>query len=670
MSTSLIRQLVLVAGVLAFLNPGTALADPLLAAGDDSDLDAQVTQHERQFYTLNAYPFGLSLDVHVAGEAEKARINEFLEQTATDDYEAVTGEHPFETILIYGEFGDLGFFGGIAMASTAYQYMTLKRDGAPEEMLARARARVVRAAESWHVFYAVGGHPGQIARGIRRVLPEDPTDPPFPGPPPEIIPLFDEDGNPLPEPKDNGSYRADNSGGALPADAWVWVDSASKDQLSGQVFGMVALYDAMKDDPDIDQSLVTRMEEDALGVGRMLMEKRIIDGVEGVVGSGEYDLIIMDADGRYTMYHDLNPLSVEKIYLPQGAPQYNLFNLMLAQGVIKGLYHVTGDPELEEYLYDELYDNRGWLDKIAHWDGENSIDYIYNGVKTNFDDPDMTSIALWLSLYLEKDPEVRAVLEKFLEESWWERAGESHTARLCKQPLWHSIYMTITESGFDEGLLQENVNFLKSFSLGPYWNDARENCDASELEAGECLAVDGETVLTIDGTDDSGRPMASEALDPSIRPPSNFDARSNPFTVNGGGGNRLNPGGDLLAAYWFMRYQEKKGVGEANVSPFVRDHMPVGGWPDPVEEMPDVVEEMPDAVTEDNIPEVSQDVAAEVTADTTLNDAPAADAGAEPEAGSGSSSSCAVASHPSPNLLVLLAGLLLALVTRRRKVRC
>ena len=101
-----------------------------------------------------------------------------------------------------------------------------------------------------------------------------------------------------------------------------------------------------------------------------------------------------------------------------------------------------------------------------------------------------------------------------------------------------------------------------------------------EVQAGECLAVDGKTVIDLQAeTNRGGRPIATEALDPSIRPPSNFNARTDPFEVNGGEGSGLNPGGDLNSAYWLMRYLPERGPGEAAVSPLAREHMPVGGPP-------------------------------------------------------------------------------------------
>ncbi|MBM4371501.1 MAG: hypothetical protein FJ098_07590 [Deltaproteobacteria bacterium] len=589
------------------LAPSLAVAAPILPAGEDPAMDAHMARQARQFYLLNALPFGLSLDAHPRDEAAVELVEQFLAQEGSDDVAAVTGEHPFELLASYGEYGDLGFFGGIAVAATAYEYIARKQEGADPATLALARARVVRAAESWHIFKVVSGGGGLVARGIRRLVPADPGDPPFPGPLPELVPLHDAEGVPLPQPKDNGTWRADNSGGALPGGVWIWEDSCSKDQLVGQVFAMAGLYDAMNGDPDIDQGLVTTLKEDARLIGRMLMEEREISQWPGfLVGSGLYDLIIMDADGRPTFYHDLNPFSAEKIYLDPAAGIYNLFNAVMAVGVLTGLHHVSGDPALEEYLYRDLLHDRGVLAMLEGWRSELALDYIYMGIKTNFDDPDMSAIALWLALYHETDPAVRAVLHGFLEEGWWLREGETHTARLCKQPLWHAVYLGLTDRGTDPGLVEEVRELLKAFDLGPYLNTQRINCDADELAAKQCLAVDGTTILHIEGEDDDGDPMATEALDPSIRPPSNFNARSNPFAVNGGGGLRLNPGGDLLASYWILRALEATAPGETHRSPNARLHMPLGGWPEtPPEPAPDAAApdaSVPDATSDTPLP--------------------------------------------------------------------
>jgi hypothetical protein len=637
-----------------------AQAAPILPAGGSPELDAHMHRHGRQFFGINAVPFGLSLDAHAKDLEAIDLINAFLAQSDSDDVVAVTGKHPYELLSGYGEYGDLGFFGGVGVAGTAFAYQTLRREGASEEILARWRERVVRAAESWHLFYVLSGGNGVVARGIRRMVSEFPDQPPLPVQYPEMLPLFDDDGKPLPQPKNNGTYREDNSGGLLPEGEWIWKDSASKDQVSGQIFAMIALYDAMKDDPDIDQALVTRMQADALGLAKVLMTKREIENIEGPAGKGEYDLIIMDADGRPTFHHDLNPLSLEKLYLTEEQGSWNVFNLFMAVGVMKGLYHVTGDPEVEAYIYEELLANRNYMQLMKDsLDGaKGALDYIYAGTMTNFDNPDMTGVALWLALYTETDPEVADVLHFFLEQGWWQRANESHTAALCKQPFWHAIYLGLTRTGVQPSTVKELQELLLAFDLGPYWNPLRINCDEEEIAAGECLAVDGKTVLTLEAQEEGGSWMATEALDPSIRPPSNFDARSNPYRVNGGGGMRLNPGGDLLAAYWMGRYLEASEPGSSNRSPFARSHMPVGGWPDVV------VEAGADVVTAEDLSSPDSGQASDLAG----TDLPAGDiTPAVVEKSEKKSSGCNSGQPTADALpLALLALLLLATLARAR----
>lgn len=630
-------------------------AAPILPAGRSPALDAAIARHDRQFYGLNALPFGLSLDVHPADAAAVALVDQFL-AGADDDFQAATGKHAFEVIAGYGEHGDLGFFGGVALVGTAFRYIALRQEGAPPAELASARQKVERAARAWHVFKVVTGGNGLVARGIQRLVPETAGDPPVPLDPGVEIPLFDDQGHPLPQPKDNGSWRADNSNGALPAGTWNWIDSCSKDQLVGQVLGMVALHEALKDDPAADQALVAELADDAVAIGRMLMTKHEIAGVEGPFGTGAYDLMIWDADGRPTMYHDLNPLSLEKVYFKPETGKYNVFNLFMAIGVLKALHHLSGDPELEAFLYDECLGKRGWLDKAAHPTKPGlALDYVYSGTKTNFDVPDMTGVALFLALYLETDPQVSAVLRSFLEERWWNRAGEPHTARLCKQPLWHSLYLAVTDRGTDTGLVDELVSLLTGFDLGPYWSPVRINCDEAELAAKSCLAIDGTTTLELEDADLGKALWSKVALDPRIRPPSNFNARSNPFHVNGGGGTLLNPGGDLLAAYWLARALPARGAGQTNVSPFAREHMPVGGevepGPEPVDPALEPVAEVIDTATPD---------AAEVTSP----DVPATDAGGD-TAGGGGGGGCALGVPRSPGALAALL-VLGALILRRR----
>ena len=634
-------------------------AEPLISDGAFPDIDDLIRRQEKQFYAINAYPFGLSLDAAPASMENQALAGEFVAGDETD-LKAATGLHPFELLQSYGVFGDLGMFGGVAAVGTAFHYMTLKKEGAPETELALARKRLVRAIESWHIFMVVTGGNGVVARGIRRLVPEDPNDPPIPGGVPELIPLADENGNPLPEPKDNGTWRDDNSGGALPPGVWIWEDSHSKDQMDGYVFALAAMYDAAKGDPDIDQALVAQMEQDAVDIATMLMEKRTITMITG--GEAEYDLIIMDADGRPTYHHDLNPYSLEKAYFPEGEKIFNTFNLIMTLGILKGLHHVSGMPELEQFLYQELMVDRNFLDMVPLTEADGAVDYIYAKKLTFHSNVNMIATALYLAIYYETDPDVIEVLQAFARDRWWNREDDFSTAKKLKNPFYDAIYLAIAPDATEDALVDEAMGYLGGFPLGPYLNSQVINCDADEGAAGECLAIDGETVLTLDNPPaEAGEWATKEALSPPIRPPSNYISRSNPFETNGGGGMRLNPGGDMLAAYWMMRFLERRDESLPNRSPHAREHIPVvvsDPEPDP-ELVPEAaLEPAPEAA-----PEPAPDVTVEIVpAQEILSDWPAGDVAVAADTTSssgGKSGGCSAGVNPersgwAPILLLLL----------------
>jgi len=162
-------------------------------------------------------------------------------------------------------------------------------------------------------------------------------------------------------------------------------------------------------------------------------------------------------------------------------------------------------------------------------------------------------------------------------------------------------------------------------------------------------------------TNRSGDSVSDIALDPSIRPPSNFDARSDPFELNGGGGLRLNPGGDLLAAYWMGRYFPLNPAGTRGMSPNVRDHIEVPGLIPVPEPVPEVVEAGADVVEPgDTIVDDNGTGETAVGQDTAMGDLSTDDVG---KGGSGCSSSGSNAA-PLSTLLLLIGA---ALLMRRRQ---
>lgn len=663
--------------LLALLVPAGATAAPAFAPGNDLELDRKMTNHTRYFYEIAARPFGLGIAGGYLDADALDTIRAFLAQDATDDFETATGVHPYTILRPYEGASGVGLRGGGAAPATAFRYMALKAEGAPADALAAARRDVERAIDAVLVAHAITGVPGVIARGIARLKSDEPTGPAdIPVKAPNYVPMTDDQGNPLPEPKNNGVDRMDNSGGALPEGMWYWQDSCSKDQLVGWVMAMATLYDAAKGDPDIDQGKVAALQEVARRVGAGLRGKHPFQAVDGE--TYEYDLVIMDADGRPAQHWDLNPLSLDRtLNYPPGHPSLNVFNLVMALGIVKGLYHVSGDPEAEAFLYGELMGARGYLDHLA---GGDDIDYTYGGAFTNFSNVNMTAIALFLNLWFEKDPEVLAPLRAYMETAWWDVPGLIQTARNAKQPYFEALYLAMTDRGFDADRAMRTAALLKAFELEPYLEQHRNNCDADEIAALQCVAIDGTTVLEIQH-DLNGKPLmgwgdyyvATEALDPSIRPTSSFDGRSNPFKVNtkdgsdlAGPNGELNPGGDLNAAYWLLRWMPDPGAGMRSAN--ARDHMPLPGQDVP--ERVEVAEPVPDTTAPDAGPEDVHE------ADEPGTDIPAFDADAPVDSGTqapgvraGGGCSTGGARAPSsaaPTVLIAILGLGLIAGFRRR----
>lgn len=604
---------------------GTAAAQPLVKAAEFPDLKALVDRQEKQVRHISSYPFGWSLDVYPASQEAQDVLEDFI-YSESEDLQAYSGKHLYELVSGFEEYGDLGMFGGVPAAGMAFRYMVLKRDGVTGPELEMARAAVIRAAENLHVFLVVTGTPGVIARGIRRLLPENPEDPVVPGAIPELVPLQDEQGNALPQPKDNGTWRDDNSKGALPVGEWIWVDSASKDQWDGFVFGMAALYDAIKGDPDVDQSLVTMLEQDAYEMGRMLMKKHTFKALDGK--EYEYDLIIMDADGRPTKFNDLHPYIFEGAKFTPGGITFNTFNLITALGILKGLHHISGDPEMEQFYYDELLLARKYWDLIPLTKAEGAMDYIYAAKSTNYSNVNMVATSLFTAIYYETDPDLLNTLQLFMKGRWWDVEGVKQTAKNLKNPFFNALYLAMTFEGTSQELVNSSLNLLGQFAIGPYLNRPVYNCDAAELDANLCQAIDGETSITLEASGEAGKKISVEALDPGIRPPSNYDSRSSPFDVNGGGGLYINAAGDLMCAWWLLQWLEQREGSMPARSPFARAHDPMSPPVEPSPEsgfepdqevvvQPDVLEE----VTTDTSTDVTQDdgVGEEIsTADTAV----------------------------------------------------
>ena len=543
------------AGAVAASSP--ALADPILpppgAAGFDPALEALAAGYQRQQDVFATLENGLSLDP-IFNPGDVQSVKDFFAQSATDDFQAFSGKHPFEALAVYDEHGDEGNFAGIASVGVAARLMSLRASGAPAAEIQRARDAAVRTARAWLVYGTIGG-PGVVARGVRRVTPWNAGDPPFPGPTPDVVPLDDGNGNPLPEGK-QATWRAPVAPGF---DGWIWFDDTSKDQVSGYALATAWLWDALHDDPEVPADVIAGMADGLAAFARSLMEVAPELGI---------DLCIRDADGRLTSFHDLNArqLSPDGV-LPEDIGLKNGFNAALALGVIRAAYHVSGDPAIGAFYYEDLVGTRDYPALVAANSG-----IIFLGSSTNYSNVNMLTIALATLGRFETDPYVRSRLGETLETQYWAQGSDRDVSHV--RQAWYDTVYAASAAAAPAEIRQRVAENLGGFQVPPAFERDRVNCDDAELAAKLCLAIDGVTQIEImDGEGHGGGPVAKDILPMSIRPDSDFAWRSDPHQVNGSATTRMDPGGDFLAAYWLARVTDLEDDTK-NVSPFARPPLP------------------------------------------------------------------------------------------------
>jgi MYXO-CTERM domain-containing protein len=531
-------------------------AAPILAGpgapGFDAGLDAQARGYQRQQDVFATLENGLALDP-VFDPAAVSGVKDFFAQAATDDFQAFSGQHPYAVLAAYDEYGDEGNFAGITSVGVAARLLVLRAEkGAPAE-IDRARSAAVRAAQAWHVYGAIGG-PGVVARGVRRLTPWSPADPPFPGAPPTLTPLADAAQNPLPATKE-AVWRAPV--GDFPG--WVWFDDTSKDQVSGYALAVAWLWDALHDDPLVPAQVTADLAADLAAFARALMAVAPELGI---------DLCIRDADGRLTSFHDLNPRQVVPTgVLPESSTLRNGFNAALALAVVRAAYHVSGDAEIGKFYYEDLVGKRDLPGEAA-----TNAGVIFIGAATNYSNVNMLAIALATLGRFETDPYVRQRLQATLDAQFWS-VGSDRDASHVKQG-WFDVVYGAYGTLHPAEIRARVAGNLGGFQPAPAFERDRVNCDDAEIAAGACVGLDGTTVITLlPQPGHSGQPVAKDIVPKSLRPDSNFEWRSDPHSVNGGGGSLMDHGGDWLAAYWLGRISDLEDA-QQNLSPQARAPLP------------------------------------------------------------------------------------------------
>jgi MYXO-CTERM domain-containing protein len=243
----------------------------------------------------------------------------------------------------------------------------------------------------------------------------------------------------------------------------------------------------------------------------------------------------------------------------------------MSMGMMRTIFHITGDEEIGRFYYEEMVGRRDYMTSI-----EGAISVIYFNEQTNYSNVNMAFVAAYGVLRYETDGIIAPRIRTILQDHLWS-PGRNREAAGLGQAFFDVLY-----AGFQSGdralgttAVAQGVANLAEFPDPPYWNPLVTNCDDAEIAAGRCTAIDGTTMIELAGEPGRGDSVvAVEPLPKRLRPPSNFEWRSDPHDVNGGGGGRLNPGGGFHAAYWMGRFLENGSTGFDNVSSTARAPLP------------------------------------------------------------------------------------------------
>jgi hypothetical protein len=503
----------------------------------DAALAAQARRYDRGFHAIAALHTGVNTEVTIASEGDRETVRAFLQDSDDWDLEAFAGT-PVEDMAAWSKVA--GAYAGVGAAADAFRYAVLRDEGAACDEVERARAHVVGALHGMHRAVEITGAPGVIARGyIRRDLRFGDV---FAA---QVVPLFDAEGNPLPEEKTNGTWREDGSG-AYPD--YVWEDSCSRDMLVGWVVGMAALWEVIANDPSIDDALKSRLSEDATAIARTLME----------VGESGHDLEIHDADGRLTFHAYLHESAIDRVYIPRFRD--NGMHAIMALGIMAALGRIGGDEAVQDYVFNDLIRVRR-LHEIAR-DSAGVIDF---GTMTNYSNYNMAFDGAWLASRYVCDDEAAAAVRTGIDGSLYHSDAERNGASL-EQSFFDFVFASAAmgssvgvplraADGRETVARDQGLDTLRGFGAAPIWATGRVQCDEAEIAALLCELDDGSEVELLGAVGRGDELIAATTIPMAVRPPSNFHWRSNPFRVNATGDDAtLYPAVDFRFVYWMGRY--------------------------------------------------------------------------------------------------------------------
>lgn len=517
----------------------------------DAALEAKATRFERIWQTFHAGAMNLNTDVDIGSAEVRTKLNEWAALESDWDFEAYAGIPAVEAITAQHKVA--GLYAGVGVAANAYRYGVLRDQGYPCDEVTRARQYLSRAIDSLHIATDITGGNGIIVRGLaRKDLPGEGST--------ATVPLFDEEGNPLPEEKNNGTWRTDNSVGGLYPDL-IWEDSVSRDMYIGWVTAYAAVWEVIKDDPEFSLDVKNRLVADATAISRRLMD----------INESGYDLEVPDADGRTTLHGWLNAENLDGQFYILGYE--NGFHAIMALGCVAAWASVTNDPELIAFLNDDLIDKREY-DRIVEEQLSVLVDM---GIKSNYSNYNMAFAGFWLAGRYLEHAGARDTIRRAVKDGIYDRPDKTRQPADFGYSYYDFIY-TATYAGasafwtmdqaFDEATVARGLKTLTDYPDGPYWAVDKVNCpdavcteDAPDVENPECVALDQNTYTVYGCVGRNGDLVTAEPIPMEILGPSNYHWRSNPYQPNREGGGEdtssLLPAVDFRIAYWIGRWTRR-----------------------------------------------------------------------------------------------------------------
>jgi len=532
-------------------------------AGYDATLSALARKYDRQYHQFNGLPTGVMIDLGIDPDgtiensdgdpiSKRTLVEDWMNNDDGWDFKAYSGYDPISLLDSVEKVA--GLYGGSGAVADALRYAVLRDQGADCNEIEIARQHLITALDAVHRAFTIGGTPGVVARGFAR---KD-----LPGLAPnaydsgQVIALFDEEGNPLPEVKDNGTWREDQSG-LYPN--YIWEDSCSRDMMLGWAAASAIAMEVIKDDPSFSDDLKERIREDSKVVGQEFRKMKCtkVEGSDDVC----HDLEFLDADGR-TPYHGfLHHEALERsedgiVYIPGFK---NGFYALMSLGIVGAYAYASDDPEAWDYLDNELIKNRDLPEIIL-----NSMIYINMDKMSNFSNYNMAFISAFLAMRYVKDEAARTKIKEAIKVQLYDTPGANFQPVEAKMSMYDFVFINseLDSSVFKEAsgtvdatALANGLQTLNEYTVPPYWDYPIENCDQAELESGDCTLLDGTEVKVYWEGGRKGSTICNVPVPKAIRRPSNFEWRSNPYNPNGGGNGRsMLSGVSFRLAYWIGRW--------------------------------------------------------------------------------------------------------------------